>query len=160
MTDLEISKDLALEKECDDLRSQVDSLNVGFNNCQKERDAFRDERNRLNQLWGDAQAQLAAAQTEVERLKAEKAVWVRRADKTWHEKHFTDQIEALQTQLAAAQGQALIEVMCARIKAADDAMADGDYMLDSDDCISVIRGTWKPPLLNDKPAAPQPKEPK
>lgn len=46
----------ALEAERDDLRSQVDSLNVGFNNCQKERNAFRDERNRLNQLWGDAQA--------------------------------------------------------------------------------------------------------
>lgn len=72
----------ALESERADLRSQVDSLNAGFNNCQKERDAFRDERNRLNQLWGDAQAlaggyanenlrlqaQIASAQTEVERL--------------------------------------------------------------------------------------------
>ena len=60
------------------------------------------------------------------------------------------------TTIAAAQGQDLLEIMCARIKAADDAMADGDYMLDSDDCISVIRGTWKPPMLNDKPAAPTP----
>ena len=60
---------------------------------------------------------------------------------------------------AAAQGQDLLEIMCARIKAADDAMADGNYMLDSDDCISVIRGTWKPPMLNDKPAAPIPQQP-
>ena len=36
------------------------------------------------------------------------------------------------------------EAMCAAIKAADDKAHDDDYMLDSDDCISVIRGTWKP----------------
>lgn len=46
----------------------------------------------------------------------------------------------------------LIEVLCARIKAADDAAAEGDYMLDSDDCIKVIRGEWTGPMLNDKPA--------
>lgn len=46
----------------------------------------------------------------------------------------------------------IIEALCARIKAADDAAADRDYMLDSDDCIAVIRGTWKAPLMNDKPA--------
>jgi hypothetical protein len=36
------------------------------------------------------------------------------------------------------------ERMCAAIKAADDKASEGDYMLDSDDCISVIRGTWNP----------------
>ncbi|QNK65752.1 hypothetical protein [Variovorax sp. PAMC26660] len=36
----------------------------------------------------------------------------------------------------------LIEELCARIKAADDAAADADYMLDSNDCIAVLRGTW------------------
>ena len=36
------------------------------------------------------------------------------------------------------------ERLCAAIKAADDKASDGDYMLDSGDCISVIRGTWKP----------------
>ena len=41
-----------------------------------------------------------------------------------------------------AFAQALIDEICARIKAADDKAAEGDYMLDSDDCISVIRGTW------------------
>jgi hypothetical protein len=46
---------------------------------------------------------------------------------------------------------ALIEECCARIKAADDAMADRDYMLDSDDCIRVLRGTWTAPLANDCP---------
>jgi hypothetical protein len=45
----------------------------------------------------------------------------------------------------------IIEALCARIKAADDAAADRDYMLDSDDCIAVIRGTWKAPMMNDKP---------
>ena len=35
------------------------------------------------------------------------------------------------------------ERMCAAIKAADDKAHEGGYMLDSDDCISVIRGTWK-----------------
>ena len=45
----------------------------------------------------------------------------------------------------------LVEALCARIKAADDAAADNDYMLDSNDCISVIRGTWGGPMLNDKP---------
>ena len=44
----------ALESQRDDLRSQVDSLNVGFNNCQKERDALQAEVDRL--------------QAEVERL--------------------------------------------------------------------------------------------
>lgn len=47
--------------------------------------------------------------------------------------------------------EALIDEMCALIKAADDAAADNDYMLDSDDCISVLRGTWKSPLTNDFP---------
>jgi hypothetical protein len=35
------------------------------------------------------------------------------------------------------------EAMCSAIKAADDKASEGDYMLDSDDCISVIRGTWE-----------------
>lgn len=35
------------------------------------------------------------------------------------------------------------ERQCAAIKAADDKASEGDYMLDSDDCISVIRGTWR-----------------
>lgn len=49
-----------------------------------------------------------------------------------------------------------IEDLCARIKAADDAAADRDYMLDSDDCISVLRGTWEGPLAMDKPQPPTP----
>ena len=34
------------------------------------------------------------------------------------------------------------ERICAAIKAADDKASEGDYMLDSDDCIAVVRGTW------------------
>ena len=37
------------------------------------------------------------------------------------------------------------ERICAAIKAEDDYMVDRDYMLDSDDCISVARGQWKRP---------------
>lgn len=35
------------------------------------------------------------------------------------------------------------ERCCSEIKAADDKASEEDYMLDSNDCISVIRGTWK-----------------
>ena len=35
------------------------------------------------------------------------------------------------------------EAACAEIKAADDKASDNDYMLDSNDCIAVIRGTWQ-----------------
>lgn len=38
------------------------------------------------------------------------------------------------------------ERICAAIKAEDDyCVTEGDYMLDSDDCIAVARGTWKRP---------------
>ena len=47
-----------------------------------------------------------------------------------------------------------VETACALIKAADDAAADRDYMLDSDDCIKVLRGTWSAPLANDQPSPP------
>ena len=55
-----------------------------------------------------------------------------------------------------AQQQEWIETACALIKAADDAAADRDYMLDSNDCIRVLRGEWKGGMLNDCPPAPQP----
>lgn len=39
-----------------------------------------------------------------------------------------------------------VDHLCARIRAADDAaMAEADYMLDSDDCIKVLRGEWTGP---------------
>lgn len=53
-----------------------------------------------------------------------------------------------------AEPAELIEIMCARIKAADDACADMDYMLDSNDCIKVIRGEWKGPVAQDHPPTP------
>lgn len=40
------------------------------------------------------------------------------------------------------------ERICAAIKAEDDHCADGDYMMDSNDCISVARGTWQRPDWN------------
>ena len=56
----------------------------------------------------------------------------------------------------ASHGQAhpTVDDLCARIKAADDAAADRDYMLDSNDCIAVLRGEWKAPLAMDKPERP------
>jgi hypothetical protein len=45
------------------------------------------------------------------------------------------------------------ERLCAAIKAADDKASEGDYMLDSDDCIRVIRGTWVQPEYNPGPNA-------
>ncbi len=63
---------------------------------------------------------------------------------------------------AAAPAVASIEDLCARIKAADDAAADRDYMLDSNDCIAVLRGTWKGASAADmplQPSAPQAQQP-
>lgn len=56
----------------------------------------------------------------VAEIDAEKAVWIRRADKTWHEKHFTDQIEALQAQLTTehlncAMADEAVKKMAARV---------------------------------------------
>lgn len=53
-----------------------------------------------------------------------------------------DRALAAEKALATAQADER-ERLCVAIKAADDKAADADYMLDSDDCISVIRGTWK-----------------
>lgn len=53
-----------------------------------------------------------------------------------------DQLRALL--IAAAQVER--ERICAAIKAEDDHCVDnGDYMLDSDDCIKVARGQWVRP---------------
>jgi hypothetical protein len=45
-----------------------------------------------------------------------------------------------------ASRTAELERICSAIKAEDDHCCDeGDYMLDSEDCISVARGTWARP---------------
>jgi hypothetical protein len=49
-----------------------------------------------------------------------------------------DDLERFAALVAAAERDRI----CAAIKAADDKANEGDYMLDSDDCISVVRGTW------------------
>lgn len=65
---------------------------------------------------------------------------------------FADRTHALR----ASHGQAhpTVDDLCARIKAADDAAADRDYMLDSNDCIAILRGEWTAPLAMDKPERP------
>lgn len=47
------------------------------------------------------------------------------------------------------------ERICAAIKAEDDHCADGDYMMDSDDCIKVVRGAWQRPDWNGSNALAQ-----
>jgi hypothetical protein len=56
-----------------------------------------------------------------------------------------DQMLAHREAYAQAKVAAERERLCAAIKAADDeAVEKEDYMLDSDDCIKVVRGTWNP----------------
>ena len=43
----------------------------------------------------NVQDQIIALTAERDALKAEVALWIRRSDKTWHEKHYTEQISAL-----------------------------------------------------------------
>lgn len=61
-----------------------------------------------------------------------------------------------------AQGDALgleRERICAAIKAEDDYCVDqGDYMLDSDDCIKIVRGEWVRPDFSIDAARSQAKE--
>ena len=45
------------------------------------------------------------------------------------------------TSAATAEGQ--VTTLQSDLKAADDKASEGDYMLDSDDCIKVARGQWK-----------------
>lgn len=57
------------------------------------------------------------------------------------------ELEAVHEDASGAILQAVAaerERLCAAIKAADDKASESDYMLDSNDCISVIRGTWNP----------------
>jgi len=54
--------------------------------------------------------------------------------------------------IRAALDSALLverERICAAIKATDDAASACDYMLDSDDCIRVIRGELGPANYED-----------
>ena len=47
---------------------------------------------------------------------------------------------------ANAIAQRTLDECAAKIKAEDDyCVTEGDYMLDSDDCIRVINGTWVRP---------------
>ena len=45
----------------------------------------------------------------------------------------------------AAGANAERDRVCEAIKEEDDHCAAGDYMLDSDDCIKVVRGAWNRP---------------
>lgn len=65
-----------------------------------------------------------------------------------------DRIAELEAQLKAAGAASVLEDaarlererICAAIQAEDDYCVDqGDYMLDSDDCIKIVRGEWVRP---------------
>ncbi len=68
---------------------------------------------------------------------------------------YEDHVTALAAgQATAAQADSVLEDaarlererICAAIKAEDDYCVDhGDYMLDSDDCIKIVRGEWVRP---------------
>ncbi|VTU31794.1 hypothetical protein H4CHR_02880 [Variovorax sp. PBS-H4] len=66
----------------------------------------------------------------------------------------TQQLRERIAQLVVPAVRGIVDDMCARIKAADDAAAMNDYMLDSDDCISVLLGTWRAPSAADHPKPP------
>ena len=57
------------------------------------------------------------------------------------------EIDDLEAYTAAVEARER-ERLCTAIKAEDDHCADGDYMMDSDDCISVVKGTWERPDWN------------
>ena len=61
---------------------------------------------------------------------------------SWQDAAIAERVRRVKAEQALAAER---ERLCAAIKAADDKASEGDYMLDSDDCISVIRGTWKAP---------------
>jgi len=69
-----------------------------------------------------------------------------------------NRVSRLESQLASADARtaelesALLverERICAAIKATDDAASACDYMLDSDDCIAVVRGELGPANYED-----------
>jgi len=125
----------------------------------------------IEKLRTELSLQINEVKAENESLKSEKEAL--EADKEWphHAPHVAMQlvdaahleaertarqaaqlrIEDLQAHLVRADAErckavaAERERLCALIKAADDKASEGDYMLDSDDCISVIRGTWGTP---------------
>ncbi len=70
----------------------------------------------------------------------------------WSANHCNDQSPNSYKQYAKSAWDAATkaerERICAAIKAEDDHCADGDYMMDSDDCIKVVRGTWERPDWN------------
>ncbi|MFY9460416.1 MAG: hypothetical protein WAP57_11775 [Aquabacterium commune] len=57
-----------------------------------------------------------------------------------------EQLAAAPTPAAQADSVLELERICAAIKAEDDYCVEhGDYMLDSDDCIKIVRGEWVRP---------------
>ena len=68
---------------------------------------------------------------------------------------FPSPVQAFEAGCDHAANRPGIEELCALIKAADDAAAGNDYMLDSDDCIAVLRGEWKGAYAADHPQLPK-----
>lgn len=62
-----------------------------------------------------------------------------------------DQIVSADARIAELEAALLAERerICAAIKATDDAASACDYMLDSDDCIAVVRGELGPANYED-----------
>ena len=64
--------------------------------------------------------------------------WMKATNPKYRKSDDTEALRLLRSTWVVAR-----EAACAEIKAADDKASESDYMLDSDNCISVIRGTWK-----------------
>lgn len=72
----------------------------------------------------------------------------------WLGKYFAQAAQADSVQEDAARLER--ERICAAIKAEDDYCVDnGDYMLDSDDCIKIVRGEWVRPAFSADAARKQ-----
>jgi hypothetical protein len=66
----------------------------------------------------------------------------------WPHDKFIGRLEAFEALVRADER----ERICKAIKEEDDyCVTEGDYMLDSDDCIAVTKGVWVRPEFNLEP---------
>lgn len=128
-----------VDENCVDIRScvirqqsrDIESLRAELATAVAERDAALTEIERLN-AWFEDEITESPLSNVVLRQRAEQA---------------EARLAAIDAALAAER-----ERICAAIKATDDAASTHDYMLDSDDCIAVVRGELGPSNYPDVPA--------
>lgn len=87
------------DDEC--MKAEIDELREAFANLHSDYDMIEIDR---------------------DELRAELAVWIRRADKTWYEKVYTDEIATLKAKLAALESQEPV---------AEVLLVDGEKVIDA-----------------------------